>query len=134
MFFPFFLTALSTPNFTRPSHSRHTSGGRHHHHGNSSAQRNLKMQARDKFRQLAQDRSTTDPTKVDKEIIKKVGTKLIVLMDYEATCDEELTLEFSESVIADILTQTGSERIWVYCPRTDQCGFVPMSMVVPPVV
>lgn len=94
----------------------------------------MKMQARDRFRQLAQDRSTNDPMKVDKEIIKKVGTKLIVLMDYEATCEDELTLEFSESVIADILTQTGSERIWVYCPRTDQCGFVPMSMVVPPVV
>ncbi len=94
----------------------------------------MKLQARDRFRQLAYDRTINNPTKMDKETIQKVGTKLIVLMDYEATSNDELTLEFSESVIADILTQTGSERIWVYCPRTEECGFVPMSMVVPPVV
>ncbi len=115
---------------SRPTHSRHT---RNHHHS-SSAHRNMKIQARDRFRQLALDRTANNPTKMDKDVIKKVGTKLIVLMDYEATSDDELTLEFSESVIADILTQTGSDRIWVYCPRTDKCGFVPMSMVVPPVV
>ena len=96
--------------------------------------RNMRTQAKDRFRQLAMDRSKSNPTEMDKEDIKRIGTKLIVLMDYEATADDELTLEFSESVIADILTQTGSERIWVYCPRSDQCGFVPMSMVVPPVV
>ena len=125
----FIIIALSTPVATRPTQSRHRQ-----HHSNVNAHRNMKMQARDRFRQLAYDRTTNNPTKMDKETIKRIGTKLIVLMDYEATNEDELTLEFSESVIADILTQTGSERIWVYCPRTDECGFVPMSMVVPPVV
>ena len=75
-----------------------------------------------------------DPTQMNKEYIQKVGTKLIVLMDYEAVSHDELSVEFAETLLADILAQNGVERIWAYCPRTDSCGYVPMSMVVPPVV
>ena len=55
-------------------------------------------------------------------------------MDYTATQDDELNIEFAEVLIADVLKQTGSERIWAYCPRLDACGYVPISLVVPPVV
>ena len=94
----------------------------------------MRLQAKDRFKQLAMIRSNQDPTTMDKEEIKRIGTKLIVLMDYEAVSEDELSVEFAESLIADVLSQTGVDRIWAYCPRTDTCGFIPMSMVVPPVV
>ena len=95
----------------------------------------MRIQAKDRFRHLAMIKSSQqDPVTVNKDEIKKIGTRLIVLMDYEATAEEELTVEFSEPLLADVLGQTGCERIWAYCPRTDKCGFVPMSLVVPPVV
>ena len=62
--------------------------------------------------------------------IKKVGSKLIVLMDYIKTQDDELSLQLAETVYANILNQAGAERIWCYCPRTDMCGFVPISLLV----
>lgn len=71
---------------------------------------------------------------MEKEDIQKIGSKLIVLMDYTATQDDELNIQFAETVFADVLRQGGAERIWAYCPRTDQCGFVPVSLVIPPVV
>lgn len=93
----------------------------------------MRTQAKDRFKQLAMIRSI-DPTTMDKEEIKRIGTKLIVLMDYEAVIPDELSVEFAETLLADVMSQNGVERIWVYCPRTDSCGYVPMSMVVPPVV
>lgn len=94
----------------------------------------MRLQARDRFKQLAMARENANPALMDKEEIKKVGTKLIVLMDYEAVSPDELSVEFAETLLADILAQNGVERLWAYCPRTDACGYVPMSMVVPPVV
>ena len=109
---------------------RHYNYVRPHDH-----RRNMRLQAKDRFRQLQMARGQQfDPTSMDKEEIKRIGTKLIVLMEYEAADDDELSVEFAETLLADVITQTGSERIWAYCPRTDSCGFVPMSMVVPPVV
>ena len=134
--------ALSSPAYQRSSSQlrqphmerSHTNGYTPHGYPRHFHHRNMRMQAKDRFRQLAMIRSTNNPITMDKEEIKRIGTKLIVLFDYEAGMEDELTVEFSETLIADILTQTGSERIWAYCPRTDQCGYVPMSMVVPPVV
>ena len=71
---------------------------------------------------------------MEKEDIQKIGSKLIVLMDYTATQEDELNIQFAETVFADVLRQGGADRIWAYCPRTDQCGFVPVSLVIPPVV
>ena len=71
---------------------------------------------------------------MSKEEIKRFGSKLIVLMDYTATQEDELNIEFAEVLIADVLKQAGAERIWAYCPRIDVCGYVPISLVVPPVV
>ena len=71
---------------------------------------------------------------MDKEEIKRIGSKLIVLMDYTATQEDELDIEFAEVLVANVLKQAGAERIWAYCPRVDKCGFVPISLVVPPVV
>ena len=71
---------------------------------------------------------------MDKEEIQRVGSKLIVLMDYTATQEDELNVEFAETIFADVLKQGGAERIWAYCPRSDLCGYVPVSLVVPPVV
>jgi len=75
-----------------------------------------------------------NPVLMEKNDIKRIGSKLIVLMDYTATQDDELSIEFAETVFADVLKQAGAERIWAYCPRTDKCGFIPVSLVVPPVV
>lgn len=108
----------------RPHYSRHNI-----HH------RNMRMQAKDRFRQLALLKNAQqNPVTIDKEEIKKIGTRLIVLMDFEATVDDELSVEFAEPLVADVLGQNGAEKIWAYCPRTDKCGYVPMSLVVPPVV
>ena len=97
--------------------------------------RNMRIQAKDRFRQLAMMKSAQqDPVTVNKDEIKKIGTRLIVLMDYEATAEEELSVEFAEPLLADVLGQSGSDKIWAYCPRTDKCGYIPMSLVVPPVV
>ena len=71
---------------------------------------------------------------MDKEDIRRMGSKLIVLMDYTATQQDEISIQFAETVYADVLKQAGAERIWAYCPRSEQCGFVPVSLVVPPAV
>ena len=71
---------------------------------------------------------------MEKGEIKRVGSKLIVLMDYIATQKDEISIQFAETVYADVLKQAGAERIWAFCPRTEQCGYVPVSLVVPPVV
>ena len=134
-----YLIALSSPVMrqggrtarlqTMDAHRRNYHARHNIHH------RNMRLQAKDRFRHLAMIKSSNqNPVTVDKEEIKKIGTRLIVLMDYEATVEEELTVEFSEPLLADVLGQSGSEKIWAYCPRTDKCGFIPMSLVVPPVV
>ena len=108
---------------------------RHHHTRHNMHYRNMRIQAKDRFKQLAMIKSCQqNPVLVDKDEIKKIGTRLIVLMDYEATAEEELSVEFAEPLLADVLGQSGSEKIWAYCPRTDKCGYIPMSLVVPPVV
>lgn len=71
---------------------------------------------------------------MEKGEIQRVGSKLIVLMDYIATQKDEISIQFAETVYADVLKQAGADRIWAYCPRTEQCGYVPVSLVVPPVV
>ncbi len=97
--------------------------------------RQARSQAKLRFQELAKLRShPQNPVCMDKEEIKRVGSKLIVLMDYTATQEDELSIEFAETVFADVLKQAGAERVWAYCPRSDLCGYVPVSMVVPPVV
>ncbi len=71
---------------------------------------------------------------MEKEEIQRIGSKLIVLMDYTETQEDEISIQFAETVYADVLKQAGAERIWTYCPRTEKCGFVPVSLLVPPVV
>lgn len=72
---------------------------------------------------------------MSKEDIVKSGTRLIVLTDYTPTEQDELEVVFAEPLFANILTQnTGAERMWAYCPRTDTCGYVPVSLVAPQVV
>jgi len=72
---------------------------------------------------------------MDKDEIKHVGSKLIILWTtLQPTQEDEISIQFAETVFADVLKQAGAERIWAYCPRTEQCGFVPVSLVVPPVV
>jgi hypothetical protein len=89
--------------------------------------------AKQRFHELARLRNQ-NPVCMGKDEIQRVGSKLIVLMDYTATQDDELNIEFAEVLIADVLKQAGAERIWAYCPRLDVCGYVPISLVVPPVV
>ena len=89
--------------------------------------------AKQRFHELARLRNQ-NPVCMSKDEIKRVGSKLIVLMDYSPTQDDELNIEFAEVLIADVLKQAGADRIWAYCPRLDICGYVPISLVVPPVV
>ena len=99
--------------------------------------RESRVQAKQRFhelqRQISQINSFQNPVLMKKEEIQRVGSKLIVLMDYTASQKDELNVQFAETVYADVLKQAGAERIWVYCPRTEQCGFVPVSLLVPPV-
>lgn len=97
--------------------------------------RQARSQAKQRFHELARQRNNAqNPVLMDKEEIQRVGSKLIVLMDYTATQNDELDIQFAETVYADVLKQAGAERIWTYCPRSQQCGFVPVSLLVPPVV
>ena len=117
-----------------PRHNR-----RYYHHGQrSKAQivaRQSRNQAKQRFHELQRQRNNSqNPVLMEKEEIQRVGSKLIVLMDYTATQEDELNIQFAETVYADVLKQAGAERIWTYCPRTEQCGFVPVSLLVPPVV
>lgn len=111
---------------------------RYYHQNRSKAQlvaRQSRSQAKQRFHELARQRNNSqNPVLMDKEEIQRVGSKLIVLMDYTATQNDELDIQFAETVYADVLKQAGAERIWTYCPRTEQCGFVPVSLLVPPVV
>lgn len=117
--------------------SRHTR--RYYHHQDrsrvQSVARQARSQAKQRFHELARLRKDPqNPVLMEKEDIQRIGSKLIVLMDYTATQEDELNIQFAETVFADVLRQGGSDRIWAYCPRTDQCGFVPVSLVIPPVV
>lgn len=97
--------------------------------------RQARTQAKQRFHELARQRNNAqNPILMDKEEIQRVGSKLIVLMDYMACKDDEISIQFAETVYADVLKQAGAERIWAYCPRTELCGFIPVSLVVPPVV
>lgn len=76
-----------------------------------------------------------NPESMSKEEIVRTGTRLIVLMDYSPAEEDELEVTFGEALFANILTHTATaERMWVYCPRTDTCGYVPVSLAVPQVV
>lgn len=99
------------------------------------AARQARSQAKQRFTELARMRNNPqNPVLTEKDDIKRVGSRLIVLMDYPAPQDDELSLEFGEAVFADVLKQAGADRIWAYCPRSDKCGFIPVSLVVPPAV
>lgn len=119
--------------------SRHTRRYYHQHQQDrsrvQSVARQARSQAKQRFHELARLRKDPqNPVLMEKEDIQKIGSKLIVLMDYTATQEDELNIQFAETVFADVLRQGGADRIWAYCPRTDQCGFVPVSLVIPPVV
>lgn len=97
--------------------------------------RQARSQAKQRFHELARLRNNPqNPILMEKDEIQRIGSKLIVLMNYTATRDDELCIEFAETIFADVLKQAGADRIWAFCPRTDKCGFVPVSLVVPPVV
>lgn len=99
------------------------------------AARQARSHAKQRFHELARLRKDPqNPVLMEKDDIQRMGSKLIVLMDYTATQDDELNIQFAETVFADVLRQGGADRIWAYCPRTDECGFVPVSLVIPPVV
>jgi len=120
---------------SKPSQSRHA---RKYYYERSRAQtaaKQARTNAKQRFHELARLRNTPqNPVLMGKAEIQKVGSKLIVLMDYTAAQQDELSVQFAETVFADVLKQGGAERIWVYCPRTDSCGYLPVYLVVPPVV
>ncbi len=100
-----------------------------------AAAKQVRSTAKQRFHELARLRNTPqNPTLMTKEEIQRVGSKLIVLMDYTASQEDELNVHFAETIYADVLKQGGAERIWAYCPRDQRCGYVPVSLVVPPVV
>jgi hypothetical protein len=134
-------TCLSLGNHPLLQGGRSRSGSRQEVRGGRHVRRyyqdhsvtSRQARAKQRFQELARLRNQ-NPVCMSKEEIKRIGSKLIVLMDYTATQDDELNIEFAEVLVADVLKQTGSERIWAYCPRLDACGYVPISLVVPPVV
>ena len=123
------------PGSRQPDRSRHARRYYYDRSRQQQAAKQARSQAKLRFHELAKLRKNPqNPVCMDKDEIKRVGSKLIVLMDYTATQDDELSIEFAETIFADVLKQTGAERIWAFCPRTDKCGYVPISLVVPPVV
>ena len=105
------------------------------HSSPCSSPPSVRVQCKQRFPKLARQRnSAQNPVLMEKEEIQKVGSKLIAVMDYTATQTDELDIQFAETVYADVLKQAGAERIWTYCPRTEKCGFVPMSLLVSQVV
>lgn len=141
--FVFVFSALQSSStrqqLSRNSQSTTTSrNARRYYYQRSRAQtaaRQARTHAKQRFHELARQRNNSqNPVLMDKEEIKRVGSKLIVLMDYTATQEDEISIQFAETVFADVLKQAGAERIWAYCPRSEQCGFVPVALVVPPVV
>lgn len=132
-------TARSRSISSRPP-TAGTAGSRHvrKYYERSRAQtaaKQARSQAKQRFHELARLRNTPqNPVLMNKEEIQRIGSKLIVLMDYTATQEDEMTVEFAETIFADVLKQAGADRIWAFCPRTNQCGYLPVSLVVPPVV
>lgn len=137
-FIPFAVLQIQTkPIVTRQP--RHADRGRYGRRYCDRSRQQLAAgqarQAKQRFQELARLRKDgQNPVCMDKDEIQRVGSKLIVLMDYTATQEDELSIEFAETIFADVLKQAGAERIWAFCPRTDKCGYVPISLVVPPVV
>lgn len=69
-----------------------------------------------------------------KEEIKRIGTRLLVLSNYEPLQSDELRVELGEMVLADVLTQSNVKRVWAYCPRSDKVGYLPVWVVHPPIL
>lgn len=105
----------------------------HHHHSRQQGHRVDKHQAKERFKQLAiaKQRPVINS---NKEEIRKVGSQLIVLADYDAHEMDELTVQLADVLLADMIAQSNADRLWAYNTRTDRLGFVPVSLVQPPVV
>ena len=120
-------SAMRMPKCTRQT--------RQYNYECSRAQIAARSQAEQCFTELARMRNNPqNPVLAEKDTIEKVGSRLIVLMDYPASQDDELSLQFGEAVFSDVLNQADMDRIWAYCPRSDKCGFVPTFLLVLPVV
>ena len=131
--FPLSLALQSTRSQNRPARQESRSARHCRRYYQDRASMSRQARAKQRFHELARLRNQ-NPVCMGKDEIMRIGSKLIVLMDYTATQDDELNIEFAEVLIADVLKQAGAERIWAYCPRLDVCGYVPISLVVPPVV
>lgn len=107
-----------------------------HHLRSQSASRAQREFAKQQFRQLAL--AQHNPAKMaacqTKEEIKRIGTRLLVLSNYEPLQSDELRVELGEMVLADVLTQNNVKRVWAYCPRLDQVGYLPVWVVHPPIL
>ena len=136
------LQIQTKPIVTRHPAAHHADRGRYGRRYYDRSRQQLaagqaRCQAKQRFQELAKlRRDGQNPVRMDKAEIQQVGSRLIVLMNYMymATQEDELSIESAEIIFADVLKQAGAERIWGYCPRTDTCGYVPISLVVPPVV
>ena len=109
----------------------------HHHHHHISRQgmpRVNKHQAKERFKQLAIAKQQRPIINNNKEEIKKIGSQLIVLVDYDAHEVDELSVQLADMLLADMIPQSNADRLWAYNTRTDKLGFIPTSLVQPPVV
>ena len=112
----------------------------HHHHHHHSSRHPVphvnvnKHQARERFKQLAIAKQQRPIVNNNKDEIKKVGSQLIVLADYDAHEVDELSVQLADLLLADMIPQSNADKLWAYNIRTDKLGFIPTSLVQPPVV
>lgn len=112
----------------------HHSHHHHHHCHRPGMPRVNKHQAKERFKQLAIAKQQRPVINNNKEEIKKVGSQLIVLADYDAHEVDELSVQLADMLLADMITQSNADRLWAFNTRTDKLGFIPVSLVQPPVV
>jgi len=106
----------------------------HNHYGRQAMPRVNKLQAKERFKQLAIAKQQRPIINNNKDEIKKVGSQLIVLADYDAHEVDELSVQLADLLLADMIPQSNVDRLWAYNIRTDKLGFIPVSLVQPPVV
>lgn len=134
------LQKMTGPPVSKPPARRPDRSSRqlpHHLKGRSmSSSRAQREFAKAQFRQLAlaQRNPSRNPVLQDKEEIQKIGTRLLVLSNYDAVEEDELQVELGEVVLADVLTQSNVKKVWAYCPRTNKVGYLPVWVVHPPVI
>jgi len=62
----------------------------------------------------------------------KIGAELVMLYDYKAQVDDDLSVRRGDWVYADLSNQTVEGWLWAYAPKQRKSGFIPKAYARPP--